>query len=188
MSHVPPVSILLRFIQHFPLDFTHRCLSSPGSHGDPPSSATQRSETQTLDATLAPLLKEWASAKLTHSPWKDALVSAVSVSVSFCSCARRVVEHTVGLQFKLPRVAVYRALCERLRSIDRITDVVECFHQGISELGGKTMRNEHLEWALGEWSCALRCSCLSNIPVRLQARFGQEAGASRGYSYGCPAI
>ena len=39
----------------------------------------------TILATPTPLLREWAKAKLAHYSWKDALFSAVNVSIDFCS-------------------------------------------------------------------------------------------------------
>ena len=67
------------YIQPFSSDFTHRYLSAPGSDGD----------ALMTHATLTPLLREWAKAKLTLDLWRDALLSAVSVSISFCSRTRR---------------------------------------------------------------------------------------------------
>jgi hypothetical protein len=73
-------------------DFTHRRLSAPGSDsGDAPTShAILNSLTHT------PLLREWAKAKLTCDFWKDALLSAVNVSISFYSRSRRGID-TLGL-------------------------------------------------------------------------------------------
>ena len=47
---------------------------------------------------------------------------------------------------------IYRAVCERLEMMDRVTDAVDCFHQMTSELN---LHDEHLEWILGEWSAHL---------------------------------
>jgi hypothetical protein len=64
------------------------------------------------------LLKEWAKVKLTHDSWKDVLASAVDVSISFYSRSRRWIDPAVGLQFTVPRVTIYRAIYERLETID----------------------------------------------------------------------
>ena len=73
------------YIQPFSSDFTHRYFSAPGSDGD----------TLTPHTTLTPLLREWAKAKLTLDLWRDALLSAVSVSISFCSRTRRGIKFCV---------------------------------------------------------------------------------------------
>ena len=45
---------------------------------------------------------------------------------------------------------IYRAVCERLGMMDRITDAFECFHQMATELGGEMdLYDERSEWALG---------------------------------------
>ena len=41
--------------------------------------------------------------------WKDVLIVAASVSISFCSCTPRGID-TDGLQFALPTVTVYRVM------------------------------------------------------------------------------
>ena len=82
--------------------------------------------------------------------WKDALIVAASVSISLCSGAPRRID--TGLQFTLPRVTIYRAICERLEAIDRITDAIECFHEMMSELGGEVyMSGPMTEWVSGEF-------------------------------------
>ena len=58
-------------IHRFLSDFTHQRLSALGSDGDSP--------------IPTPLLREWAKAKLTRDLWRDALLSAAGVSISFCS-------------------------------------------------------------------------------------------------------
>ncbi|KAF8433860.1 hypothetical protein L210DRAFT_3506823 [Boletus edulis BED1] len=59
---------------------------------------------------------------------------------------------TVGLQFTLSRVEIYRVVCERLETTDRIADAIECFHELTCELQQETigLHDEHLAWALGE--------------------------------------
>ncbi|KAF8552314.1 WD40 repeat-like protein [Imleria badia] len=86
-----------------------------------------KSEGETASDATGPLLKAWAKAKLTRDPWEDVLASAVN--------------------FTVPRVTVYRAICERLETIDRITDAFECVKQLTTELGGENhLHGEHLEW------------------------------------------
>ena len=66
-------------------DFTHQCLSAPESDGDAVSPPTEDVNAVTVLATPTPLLREWTKAKLAHHSWKDALLSAVNVSITFCS-------------------------------------------------------------------------------------------------------
>ncbi|KAF8123581.1 hypothetical protein EV363DRAFT_1356177 [Boletus edulis] len=105
-------------------DFTQRCLSA---HGDATSDANRGSN---MSTTLTPLLREWAKAKLTRDSLKDVLLSATG--------------------FTLSGVEVYRALCERLETIDRIADAVECFQEMRNELGEEPtgLHEHHLAWAL----------------------------------------
>ena len=71
-------------IQNFSADFTHQCLSAPESNGDAASTPTEDANMVTVHATPTPLLREWAKAKLAHYSWKEALFSAVDVSIAFC--------------------------------------------------------------------------------------------------------
>ena len=76
--------VCLPSIRPFWSDFTHQCLSAPGSDGNAPTPhASLNSPTPTS------LLREWAKAKLIRYSWSDALLSADSVSISFCSPTRR---------------------------------------------------------------------------------------------------
>jgi hypothetical protein len=52
-------------------------------------------------------------------------------------------------KFKVPRFAVYRALCEHLDSVNRVADVIECFHKMASELG-QELEGEQARWILRE--------------------------------------
>ena len=57
-----------------------------------------------------------------------------------------------GLQLTLPRVIIYRAICERLEAIGHVTDAIDCFHEMISELGGDVyMSRPMTEWVSGEF-------------------------------------
>ena len=59
--------------------------------------------------------------------------------------------HCNGLQFTLPRVTIYRDICERLEAIDRVTDAIECFLEIMSELGGEVyMSGPMTEWVSGQ--------------------------------------
>ena len=137
------------FIQAIPSDFTRRCLSALERDGGATSKAAGH------DDAPAPtlLLSEWAKATLPRCSWKDALVAAANVTTLFCFWPPSFDSHSDGLQFTLPRATIYRAVCERLETIDRITDAVECFHHITSGLGGKIiLHGEHSGWARREWS------------------------------------
>ena len=83
--------LFVSYIQPFWSDFTHRSLSAPETNSNAPTPHT------TLNASsLTPLLREWVKVKLTRDLWKDVLLSAVSVSISFCSRTRRGID-AVGL-------------------------------------------------------------------------------------------
>ena len=57
-----------------------------------------------------------------------------------------------GLQFTLPRVTIYRVICECLEVSDRVTGVIECFHEMMSELGEEIyMSGPMTEWVSGEF-------------------------------------
>ena len=47
---------------------------------------------------------------------------------------------------------IYRALCESLETIDRVTDAVACFHQMKNELVQEA-EGEQADWILGKWPC-----------------------------------
>ena len=70
-----PVPLLC--IERFATDFLQRCLSTPETSVD------------TAFHSPSPLLREWAKAKLKSGSWKDALVAALNVSVSFCPGSSR---------------------------------------------------------------------------------------------------
>ena len=66
-------------IRSFATDFLQQCLSTP-----------ERSVDTTLHSPFpTPLLREWAKSKLTGGSWRDALVAALNVSISFRSGAPR---------------------------------------------------------------------------------------------------
>lgn len=99
------------------------------------------------------LLREWAKAKLACDSWKDALLSAVSVSISFCSRIHGGIVIYVS-KFVVSRATTYRVICEHLETIGHTTDASECFRQLVVELTeGKSSPDDHLEWILGEGSC-----------------------------------
>ena len=52
---------------------------------------------------------------------------------------------------------VYRAICERLETIDHISEASECVVQMVNELGMETISNgEQKEWVTSEWASMSR--------------------------------
>ncbi|KAF8551249.1 hypothetical protein OG21DRAFT_1445453 [Imleria badia] len=146
-------------------DFTQRCLATLGCKGDEVSKATQNDEPSTVDSTLgspspSPLLREWARAKLMYSPWKDALTAAVGFTAS--------------------RFMIYRAICERLETIDHVLDVSECFLQMVNELGREiSTHGEQATWAVAFWKgCTEKLERLGDAAADTQ----QHDDAIRSYS------
>ena len=76
-------SICFSYAQSFSVDFAQRYLSSPDGDGGAAPITTQDAKTKAPHVTPTPLLREWAKAKLTHVSWKDAFLSADSVSIHF---------------------------------------------------------------------------------------------------------
>ena len=68
--------------QPFVSDFTQRYLSAPESEDHNLLTTTLNAATLRTEPT--PLLKEWAKATLASRSWRDALVTAVDVSISYC--------------------------------------------------------------------------------------------------------
>ena len=107
-------------------------------------------------------LKDWAKAALTNSSWKDALVAAASVSISFSSDLRSGPD-TLGLKFAFPRFTIYQIICECLETIGRITDASGCVRQMVDELIDQAnAHDEQVQWVLGEWS-RIPCRCMLNL-------------------------
>ena len=131
--------------QPFISGFTQRYLSTPESDDHNFLTTTLATNTATPRTDLTLLLREWAKATLASCSWRDALVSAIDVSISLRYHTLRRIDVPFCLQFTLPKVAIYQAIIECLEATDRVADAVECFHQMTSELGEKIGRG----WVLG---------------------------------------
>ncbi|KAF8546776.1 hypothetical protein OG21DRAFT_1527604 [Imleria badia] len=94
-------------------------------HGDTPAFQAPLNSATSITLLRGWVLRKWAKEKLPDGSWKSALVTAASF---------------MGLRF-----TVYRALCEHLEAIDRITDATECFHEMESELTHQT-NSEQANW------------------------------------------
>ena len=54
-------------------------------------------------------------------------------------------------KFNLPRLTIYRTLCEGLGTAEGIMDAIECFLQMANELTEETItQGEQAGWVLGE--------------------------------------
>ena len=143
---------------NFSTDFTEQCLSAPESASNTALCAIIDTDTSTLHATATPLLREWAKARLVHNSWKDALRSTVNVSLlSLSILVSRTGPDALVFKFLISRFMVYWAICEHLETIDRTTEVSECFRQMVDELVDNAPP-EQAEWVTGVWSCTTyRC-------------------------------
>ena len=111
--------------------------------------------------THTQFLKEWAKATLAGGSWKDALVTAASVSIFFFSDLPS--RPTLGLKFVVPRFTIYLIICECLQTIGRITDASECVRQMVDEF------DDQVQLALGEWS-RIPCGCVLNFERRCSGK------------------
>ena len=54
------------------------------------------------------------------------------------------------VQFKLPRLAVYRVICDILEGDGRVMEAINCFRQMQSELSEETsLHDERAQWEYG---------------------------------------
>ena len=65
-------------------DFTQRYLSTPESDDHNLLTTTLGANAATPRTDPTPLLREWAKATLASRSWRDALVTAANVSISYC--------------------------------------------------------------------------------------------------------
>jgi hypothetical protein len=86
-----------------PLDFKQRCAEKLEHFGDIAAEVQRHDEATTQYSAalylnpviledvciVPPLLRKWAESQLTGGSWRDALVAALDVSISFCSGATR---------------------------------------------------------------------------------------------------
>ena len=70
--------------QLFASDFTQRYLSTPESDDYNLLTTTLGTNPATPHTDLTPLLREWTKAILVSRSWRDALDTAVDVSISYC--------------------------------------------------------------------------------------------------------
>ena len=60
--------------------------------------------------------------------------------------------HSRSVQFKLPRLVIYRVICDILAGDGRVMEAINCFRQMESELSEDTsMHDERAQWERGGW-------------------------------------
>ena len=92
-----------------------------------------------------------------NGSWTDALTASVSVSIVLCTNMSPEV-NTVRSKFMAPRFTIYRAICERLETIDHILDASRCFRQMVGEFTRETIpHREQAEWLEGGSGHVCRC-------------------------------
>ncbi|KAF8547212.1 hypothetical protein OG21DRAFT_1472561 [Imleria badia] len=99
------------------------------------------------------VLMEWAKSKLADSSWKNTFMTAGG--------------------FELPRFTVYRALCDCLETLDRITDATESFHEMANELARQTNSEQALWIRDFKFRCRRKLEDLGDLAMR--ARQHDEA-------------
>ena len=70
--------------QTFVSDFTKRYLSTPEAGDRHLLTTTLGTNVGTPHTDATPFLREWAKATLANRSWRDALATAVNVSISYC--------------------------------------------------------------------------------------------------------
>ena len=70
--------------QPFVSESTQRYLSTPAGDDDNLLTTTLGTNVAMFHTDSTPLLREWAKATLASRSWRDALVTAVDVSISYC--------------------------------------------------------------------------------------------------------
>lgn len=96
------------------------------------------------------VLMAWAQAKLTDRPWKSALSTAHGVSAFLYQ--RVSYNQHFDAKFKVPRFAIYQALCGHLETANRIVEAAECFHEMKNEWT-HVLQGREAKWVDGKWTC-----------------------------------
>ena len=105
---------------------------------------------------------------MTMGLWKDALDDASQVCHFRLAPAQFFNPKSTGdrarpivFKFKVPRVMVYRIMCEGLERAEGITDAVDCFHQMANEVAENAItQGEQAEWFRGKQSRITYKQCL----------------------------
>ena len=90
------------------------------------------------------------------------------------------------LQFQIPKLLVYQAVCDVLEQDGRLTEAIQCFHKMQNDLTEDT--STYTAWEVGEWVQGSVSRSVPNILDRLSAALYGEAGNFGGYSDGLSKI
>ncbi|KAF8557095.1 hypothetical protein OG21DRAFT_1495015, partial [Imleria badia] len=116
-------------------EFMHRCVMMLERVGDEESNTDKRDEA--LAAYSAALLLNPSNPKSVLTKWARMVLIGGSTDEALSAAAK----------FKLPRVVVYRVICDILEGDGRISEAIECFQRMNNELPEDTgMEDERAQW------------------------------------------
>ena len=135
-------------------DFTNRCASTLEVNGDEALKVEKYDEALAAystalslsPSTLRTLLTKWAKLILVIGSANEALDAAAKVP------SHNVPLMDVGfllLQFQVPKLLVYRTVCDVLEQDSRLTEAVQCFQIMQNDLTEDT--STYMVWEVGEW-------------------------------------
>ena len=160
-------------------DFTNRCTSTLEANGDEASKVEKYDEAFAAYSTavsLSPstprtLLSKWARLILVRGSVNEALDAATKVRVARCILELDV--DSFSLQFQLPKLVIYRAICEVLEQDGRLTEAVR--FQNIQNDSTEDT-STYTAWEVGEWVQDSVSRGVPNILNRLSTSLYGEAG------------
>ena len=92
----------------------------------------------------------------------------------------------LSLQFQIPKLLVYQAVCDVLEQDGRLTEAIQCFQKVQNDLTEDT--STYTAWEVGEW---VQGSVFRGVPIilnRLSTSLYGEAGKFGQYSDGLSEI
>ena len=85
-----------------------------------------------------------------NDSWTDALIASLDVGIILFTNMPPGAD-TEDFEFTASKFTIYRVICERLETNDRIFDASKCFLQMVNELARETVTHgEQAEWVDGE--------------------------------------
>ena len=172
-------------------DFTNRCTSTLEANGDEASKVEEYDNALAVysialslsPSTLRTLLVKWARLILVRGSANKAL-----------DVAAKVPSHHVplmgvdfpSLQFQIPKLLVYQAVCDVLEHEGRLTEAIQCFQKLQNDFIEDT--STYTAWKVGEWVQGSVSRGVPNILDRLSTSLYEEAGKFERYSDGLSKI
>ena len=92
----------------------------------------------------------------------------------------------LSLQFQIPKLLVYQAVCDVLEQDSQLTEAIQCFQKMQNDLTEDT--STCAAWKVGEWVQGSISRDVLNILDRLSTSLYGEAGNFGGYSDGLSKI